>query len=153
MTVYFPITNAPNLLTHYKTHYQFINKSLTLSDAAKPKKSKSTTRWANYNPTFLNYLRTIPRRDGVPLNYTCHVNEALYLTPNGYFLGDYVSMAEINGKGITVDTANMHTFILTLYQAIRQLRLKIHDYESHNNGRPNYIELKEHYKGVGLHAL
>jgi hypothetical protein len=71
----FPVADTPNLTRRYKTHAQFVKKSTTLSDAAKPAKCTSETKWTDWAPSFLNYLRTIPRRDGVPLKYVCRTGE------------------------------------------------------------------------------
>jgi hypothetical protein len=88
--VAFPVANAPSLLQRYKTHQQFVKKASTLSDAAKPEKFKSETKWTDWAPTFLNYLRTTPGRDGVPLKYVCRTSEMPDPTPNNDFLDDYV---------------------------------------------------------------
>ena len=61
--------NSLTLMRRYKTHKQFIDKSSDLSDAAKPVKFSNNVKWADWSPTFINYLCTIPGRDGVPLNY------------------------------------------------------------------------------------
>jgi hypothetical protein len=111
-TIASPIANVPALLRRYKTHNQFVKKSLTLSDAAKPENFKTTTKWADWAPTFLNYLRTMPEKDGVPLKCICRLNEAPDPTPNEDFLDNYVSMAALNGEAFTIDAANVHTFIV-----------------------------------------
>jgi hypothetical protein len=72
----FPVTDTPNLIRRHKTHAQFVKKSSTLSDAAKPEKFKTETKWTDWVPSFLNYLRVIPGRDGIPLKYICRENEA-----------------------------------------------------------------------------
>jgi hypothetical protein len=152
-TIAFPVENAPILLRRYKTHDQFVTKSKTLSDAAKPEKFKTTTKWADWAPTFLNYLRTMPGRDGVPLKYVCRINEAPDPNPNGDFLDDYVAMAALDGEAFTIDAADVHTFIVNFISGNETAEAKIQAYEAQNNGRLDYIALKEHYEGVGLHAL
>jgi hypothetical protein len=46
-----------------------------LSEAAKPEKFKELTKWEDWKPTFLNYLRSIPGRDGVPLKFICRAKD------------------------------------------------------------------------------
>ena len=152
-TIAFPVANAPALLRRYKTHTQFVLKSKTLSDAAKPEKFSITTKWADWAPTFLNYLRTIPGRDGVPLKYVCRPHEAPNPNPNGDFLDDYVYMAALDGEAFTIDAADVHTFIVNFISGNETAEAKIQAYEGQNNGRLDFIALKEHYEGVGLHAL
>ena len=45
-----------------------------MADAAKPEKFEKETKWNDWAPTFLNYLRSIPGRDGVPLKYICRAH-------------------------------------------------------------------------------
>ena len=41
----FPVANAAMLLRRYKTHEQFIKRSKTMADAAKPEKFEKETKW------------------------------------------------------------------------------------------------------------
>ena len=67
----FPIELVGDLICRYRTHTTFLNDSNTMLEPAKPDKFKETTKWEDWKPTFLNYLRSIPRRDGIPLKYVC----------------------------------------------------------------------------------
>ena len=71
----FPIELVSDLIRRYKTHQKFIDDSRTLSEAAKPDKFKESTKWEDWKPTFMNYLRSIPGRDGIPLKYVCCVKD------------------------------------------------------------------------------
>jgi hypothetical protein len=51
----FPVADTPNLIRRHKTHAQFVKKSSTLSDTAKPEKFKTETKWTDWVPSFLNY--------------------------------------------------------------------------------------------------
>ena len=99
-------------------------------------------RCADWAPTLLNYLKTIRGSDGVPLKYICCLNKASDPTPNGYFLGDYVSMVEMNGESFTIDSADFHTFVVNFIACNEMDEDKIQAYESQNNGRLEYIALK-----------
>jgi hypothetical protein len=149
----FPIADAANLIRRHKTHKQFVKKSKNLSDAAKPEKFKTETKWTDWVPSFLNYLRTIPGRDGIPLRYICWENEAPDPTPNADFLDDYVNMAPLNGEAFTIDAADVHTYLVNFVAGNETAEAKMQAYEGQNNGRLNYIALKDHYEGVGVHAL
>jgi hypothetical protein len=148
----FPLADAPNLLRRYKMHDQFVKKSSNISDAAKPEKF-TTTKWADWAPTFLNYLRTIPGRDGVPLKYVCRMNDAEDPTPNADFLDDYVAMAPLIGEAFAIDAVDVHTFIVNFISGNDTAEAKIQAHEDSKDGRLDYISLREHYEGVGLHAL
>jgi hypothetical protein len=101
----FPVANAPTLLRRYKTHSKFVKDSSTLADAAKPEKFTSETKWADWVPTFLNYLRSMPGRDGVPLKYVCRENDAPDPTLHADFLDDYINMAPLTGEAYVIDAA------------------------------------------------
>jgi hypothetical protein len=150
----FPVADSPNLLRRFKTHDQFVKKPSTIVDAAKPEKFKSTTKWADWAPTFLNYLRTMPGRDGIPLKkYVCRTDDEQDPIPNTDFLDAYVTMAPLNSEAFTIDATDVHTFMVNLVSGNETAEAKIQTYAPNNNGRLDYIALREHYEGVGLHAL
>jgi hypothetical protein len=98
-------------------------------------------------------LRTIPGRDGVPLKYVCHTNDAEDPTPNADFLDDYIAMAPLVGEAFAIDAADVHTFIVNFISGNDTAEAKIQAHEDTKDGRLDYIALREHYKGVGLHTL
>ena len=64
----FPVGQVSDLIRrYYKTHEKLQTDSKTLAVAAKPDKFKEVTKWEDWKPTFLNYLRSIPGRDDIPL--------------------------------------------------------------------------------------
>lgn len=148
----FPVIDAPNLICRYKTHQLFIKKSKTLSEAAKPAKFTNDTKWLDWIPTLLNYLRHIPGRDGVPLKYICRANDAPDPTPNPDFIDDYVSMAPLRGEAFVIDAAEVHTLIVNFITGNETAEVKIKEHEDENNGRLDYIALRDHYEGVGILA-
>ncbi|KAI2498346.1 hypothetical protein MHU86_16157 [Fragilaria crotonensis] len=76
----FPVNKVLDLIRRYKTHEQFQTNSKMLAEAAKPEKFKDATKWEDWKPTFLNYLRSIPGRNGIPLKYICREADAPDLT-------------------------------------------------------------------------
>ena len=59
-------------------------------------------KWEDWAPTFINYLREIPGRDGVPLKFI-RANDLPDLTPNKDFLDDYVNNATLTDEAFTID--------------------------------------------------
>ena len=106
----FPVHLVSNLIRRYKTHEKFQTDTKTLSEAAKPDKFKDNAKWEDWKPTFLNYLRSIPGRDGIPLKYICREKNEPDPTANGDFLDDYVTMAPLEGEFYAIDTVQVHTF-------------------------------------------
>jgi hypothetical protein len=98
-------------------------------------------------------LRTIAGRDGIPLKYVCCTNDAEDPTPNADFLDDYVAMTPLVREAFTIDAADVPTFIVNFISGNNTAEAKIQAYEDSKDGRLDYVALREHYKGVGLHAL
>ena len=149
----FPIDQVSDLIRRYKTHEKFQNDSKTLSEAAKPEKFKEVNKWEDWKPTFLNYLRAIPGRDGVPLKYVCREKDEADETPNDDFLDDYVAMAPMNGGAYVIDTLQVHTFLLNFVSGNDTAEAKIQGLLRPNDGREAFKRLVEHYEGVGIHAI
>ena len=75
---------------------------------------KKQLNWEDWALTFINYVRAILGRDGVPLKYIMRENDILYLTPNKDFLDDYINNATLMGESFTIDAAEVHQFIASL---------------------------------------
>ena len=150
----FPIAQVADLIRRYKTHEKYLTDSKTLSDAAKPDKFKESTKWEDWKPTFLNYLRSIPGRDGIPLKYVCRdKDEADRDAMNEDFLDDYVAFAPLEGNSYAIDTAQVHTFLLNFVTGNDTAEAKIQGLKRPNDGREAFKRLVEHYEGVGIHAI
>ena len=150
----FPANQVLNLIRRYKTHEQFIANSKTLAEAAKPEKFKEATKWEDWKPTFLNYLRSIPGRNDIPLKYICREADTPDLTAaNADFLDDYVAMAPLDRDSFAIDTAQVHTFLLNFIAGNDTVEAKIQGLQRANDGREAFKRLVEHYEGVGIHAL
>ena len=148
----FPVTETAVLLRRYKTHQIFVDSSSTLSAAAKPEKLTNETKWEDWEPSFENYLRAIPGRDGVPLKYITRKNDMPDPSPNMDFLDDYVMNAPITGQAFTIDAANVHTIIVNLIAGNQQAESVIKVHENERNGRLDHKALKTHFEGTGIYA-
>ena len=149
----FPVNTVSDLIRRYKTHEKFQSDAKTLSEAAKPEKFKESTKWEDWKPTFLNYIRTMPGRDGVPLKYICRENDEPDDTPHDDFLDDYVDMAHLEGNSFAIDTMQVHTFLVNFVSGNDTAEAKIQGLSRPNDGREAFKRLIEHYEGVGIHAI
>jgi uncharacterized membrane protein YgcG len=149
----FPVDQAVNLIRRYKSHKTFVDKAKTISDAAKPEQFTGSIKWADWYPTFENYLRAIPGRNGTPLAYIIRVNDAPDPTPHPNFLDDYISMAPLAGEAFTIDAAEVHTYVVKFTAGNETAEAKIQAFNGENNGRVDVRALVDHYEGVGMHAI
>ena len=101
----FPKAYTAELLRQAKTKQLLVSKSDTISKAAKSVILTKQVKWEYWAPKFMNYVREIPGRDGVPLKYIIRENNFSNLTPNKDLLYDYVNNTRLQGKSFTIDAA------------------------------------------------
>ena len=152
-TVAFPVGNAADFIRRMKTHDKFVKDTAKVSDAAKPEKFTSDTKWEDWKPSFLNYLRCLNGRDGIPLKYICRDHDAPQAITHADFLDDYVSMAPLAGEAYSVDAATVHTLRVNFISGNTVAESKIQVHEDDRDGRLDFKALQEHYEGVGVLSL
>jgi hypothetical protein len=149
----FPIEIISDLIRRYKTHEKFLTNSKTLLEAAKPNKFKESTKWENWKPTLLNYLRSIPGSDGIPLRRVCRDKDEVDITvENEDFLDNYVASAPLEGNLYAFGTVQEHTFKLNFVTGNDTAEAKIQGLSRPNDGRKAFKRLTEHYEGVWIYA-
>ena len=109
----FPIADVTTFLGDQKFHAIFVTKSKMIVNNAKPSNFDNKAKWEDCKPTFVNFLRSIPRRDGTPLSYIIRHNDAPNPMKNPDFLDDYVAMAPLTGPSFIVDASEVHTYIVS----------------------------------------
>ena len=151
--VAFPVANANMYIRQYKTHESFQAKAKTITETAKPPKLSESTNWEEWCPVFLNFLRAIPGRNGVPLKYVCRDNDLPLFIPGAEMLEDYVNCAPLNGESYELDAAEVHTYIVNFVAGNATAEAKILPHVGENNGCLDFIALREHYEGVGVNSI
>ena len=147
----FPIDDAAKFLSQYKTHEAFISKASTLADSAKPDKFTNKIQWKDWKPTFINYLRHIPGRYGVPLLYI--IRDYVDSIDGDDLLSDYVRNAPHDaGEAFDTDTSEVHTYLVNSVKGntVAESRLASHGFS--HNGLQDMKVLCEQYEGVGINA-
>ena len=104
-TLTLPQADTVELLRRAKNHQLFMSKPDTISKDENTVILKKQVKWEDWSPTFVNYVRAIPRRDGVPLKYIIRDNDFSNLTANKDFLDDYVNNTSLQGGSFTIDAA------------------------------------------------
>ena len=62
-------------------------------------------------------------------------------------------MASLNGEAFEFDSAEVHTYIVKFMSGNKTAESKIQSHTQTNNGREDYISLKNHYEVVGVNAV
>ena len=145
--------DVAGLMRRYKTHLSFTKKSATLTTTANPTQFSKETKWEDWEPTFRNFLRTIPGRDGVPLDYIIRANVAPIRGPNADMLTEYVNQAPLNGPAFQTDAAEVHTYLAKFIAGNSVAEAKVQANIDQKNGRIDFISLRDHYEGVGVNAV
>lgn len=99
------------------------------------RKQPWTQRGEDWVPSFINFLRAIPDRDGVPLKYIIRDNDAADHILNFDFLDDYVANAPLNGAACVNDTALEHTHLINLIASNTEAESLVKVFEEQRNGR------------------
>ena len=149
----FPVIDAADLIRRYKTHLNFISKKDSMSENIKPIRFTEKIKWDEWKPTFINFLRTLPGRHGVPLNYICRDNDAAVFDPFADMLDDYVNRAPLAGEAFETDAAEVHSYIVKFINGNPVAEVKLLPFQDDKNGRLDFQALKDHYEGVGINAI
>ena len=80
----------------------------------------------------------------MPLKYIVRTNELPDPTPKANFLDDYIMNAPLPGKAITIDDAEVHTFIVNFITQNDEANSIIKNFEDERNGRKYWIILQNH---------
>ena len=116
----------------------------------KPSTSYEKTKWEDWKSIFVNFLRSIPGRDGIPLSYIIIDNDTPDPTPRPNFLDDYVSMTPLAGLLFIVDASQVHTYIVSFTAGNSTTEAKLSPRVTENNGQMDFRALSNHYEGVGV---
>ena len=111
-------------------------------------------KWDDLNPTFINFLKAITGRNGLPLSYVCRENDqAIPHDPNLDYLDNYINQAPLYGDAYSTDAAELHTYLINFMSNNHTAEVKMLPHMDSQNGRLNYQALKEHYEGVRVHSV
>ena len=146
----FPVTDTAILIRRHATHKLFVERA---SKVKEPETFTSLTKWTDWYPTFRNYLREIPGRNGVPLAYIIRGNIPPDRTPHNDFIEEYVRTAPLHGEAYTMDNSRVATIIRGLIVGNETAETKVQSNADQQNGRAIVLSLNELYAGSGLYAI
>ncbi len=151
----FPVERSNVYIKRLKDLETFKAKVKTIAETAKPSKFESKSEWNDWKPIFTNFLRHIPGNSEIPLSYVIRdeeepvENEAEELD----YLDNLIAMAPLNGAAYDVDKSEVHTYLIKFVEGNATAESKIRSHNNQGNGRSDYMALRDHYQGVGIHAI
>ena len=105
-----------------------------------------------WKPVFINFLRKIPGRDGVPLSYVIRKNVEPEETPQVDFLEEYVQQAPLTGETFHIDSKEVRTYIVKYITGNEDAEAKVQSLQDDNCGRAAFMSLMEVYEGTGINS-
>lgn len=148
----FPVARTTELIRRLTTHEQFMKAASTF-EASKPQKLKADTKWPDWKPTLMTYLRNLPGRDGIPLSYVIRPNDLPDPTPRNDFLEEYVYASIHQGDAYRMDNMRVAGYIQDLVLGNVQAETRIQSLTDPTDGRAMFKSLDDYYSGVGVFAI
>ena len=126
-----------------------LDQSDTVSKAADPGKFKDERKWPEWEPSFINYLSTIPGVSGVPLSYVIR----LQATPDANdvyqsFNEEAIACSPLTGATYQADARKVHQLLKRFLQS-ESAEQWIKSILRKQSGREDMIALRNHYSGEG----
>ena len=149
-SVRFEPNRAYDILERATTHDQYLAKHEAISAAAKPEKLTKDIRWDDWYPSFQNYLRAIPGRNGIPLLYVIRDDDEPNDMAKEDYLDEYVLRAKLSGEAYIADRKEVHTYITNLIAQNEEAEAVVKILENERDGRKDWKSLKLHYEGQGV---
>ena len=103
----------------------FCEKSKRVSETAKPQTFTETTKWSDWCPVFINFLKCLPGRDGVPLTYIVRDNDDAITVTDAEMMDDYANRAPLTGEAFNADASEVHTYIVNFISGNETAESKI----------------------------
>ena len=147
----FQLIGIQKILKRASSHAIYVSNKST--HAVRPRDFTKDIKWADWAPTFQNYLRAIPGRTGVPLSYVIRENDLPDPTPNLEFLDDYILQASLIGPDYLTDRRAVHTNLVAMIATNPDAEALIKLNERDADGRKSWKDLQLHYEGIGMHAI
>ena len=140
-----PYHEVARLIRNYKSHKAYVDKSKTVSEAAKPVRFKDSMKWDDWFHTFLNFLKAVSHRNGVPLSYICReYDEAIPHNPNIDFLDNYILQAPLYGDTFKIDASEVHTYLVNFMTGNEIAEVKILTHAPLTNRILDFRAVQEH---------
>ena len=141
----FAMTGIAKILRKAETHKLYV---VNLdSNAIKPRDFTKEIKWANWSPSFENYLRAIPGITRVPLSCVIRGSDAPNPAPNVEFLDNYILNAPLSKADYLMDRRAVHTKLVALISTNPEAKslLKLNEIDA--DGCKDWKDLKLHYEG------
>ena len=145
----FPVADTVTLIKRHATHKLFVDRA---SSAKEPEAFSNQTKWTDWYPTFINYLRELPGRNGVPLSYVLRDHVQPDRIPRLDFIDEYVHNAPLHDEAFTIDNKRVATLIRGFIVGNETAETKVQSNPDQHDGRAIVQSLIEMYAGSGLYA-
>ena len=77
-----------------------------------PKNFTENMEWMYWKATVINFLKSQPGKNGVPLDYVIRDNVVAIVRTNTKFIDDYVDRNPLTGRVFNSDASKLHSYIV-----------------------------------------
>ena len=151
-TEMFPVALRTDLIDRYNTHKQWVPDASDMAKSARPKMFTEKMKWTDWKVTLLNFLKSQPGRNGVPLSYVIRSDNLVVQNNYANFLDEYAAKAPLQGRAFDHDASKVHSYIIHFISENNVAEQKVLPFKDDNNGRLDFIALRDFYEGVGANA-
>ena len=109
----FPVADAAMLLHRQKTYQSYTKRAENIMETAKPQHFTEKLKWDDWSPVFVNFLREISGRNGIPMSYVVRKNSVAVIVPGTDIIEDYINRAPLQGDVYDNDNREVHTYIVS----------------------------------------
>ena len=142
----FPVALRSDLIDRYNTHMQWVSDASDMAKSARPKTFTEKMKWTDWKVTLLNFLKSQPGRNGVPLSYVIRNENAPVQPTYANFLDEYAALAPLQGRAFEHDASKVHSYIIRFISENNVAEQKVLPHKDDNNGRLDFIALRDFYE-------
>ena len=106
-------------------------------------------KWSDWKVTLVNFLKSQPGHNGVPLSYIIRSDNLPVQCTYANFLDEYAGRAPLQGRAFDHNASKVHSYIIWFISENNVAEQKVLPYKEENNGRLDFVALRDFYEGVG----
>ena len=102
--------------------------------------------WLDWKATLINFLKSQPGSNGVPLNYVIRDNVSAFIQTNTNFLDDYVDRTPLTERVFNAEASKVHPCIVRFVSENAVSEQKLLPHKDAAGGIVDYFYIQEFYE-------
>ena len=126
----------------FNTHKKWLEDAVNMANKSMPNNFTENMERMEWKAKLINFLKSQPGRNGVPLNYVIRDNVFAIVRTNMNFLGDYVDRTPLTGFCLNANASKVHSYIAQLISENIVSEQNLVPHKDADYGRVDYISLQ-----------